>query len=154
MDNRSSDRVSAKAFLRVPRSRAWEALTDSKRFGEWFGAELTGAFVPGATVNGTITEKGHEGMPFEMRIERVEREELFSWRWHPYAVDPAVDYSSEEPTLVEFRLREAPGGTVLTVVESGFDGIPEPRRAEARRMHEEGWAGQMKSIKRYLSRAA
>lgn len=154
MGTKNTDRIVEKILLRVPRARVWRALTDAEEFGAWFGVNLAGAFAPGATVKGTITEKGYEGLPFEIVVERIEPQRLFSWRWHPYAVDPAVDYTAEPPTLVVCELEEAADGTVLTLVESGFDGIPAARRAEAYRMHEEGWAAQMKSIEKYLAKAA
>jgi uncharacterized protein YndB with AHSA1/START domain len=81
----------------------------------------------------------------------VDPERLFSYRWHPYAVEPGVDYSNEPTTLVEFRLDEVAGGTELTVVESGFDRIPATRRADALRMNDAGWAEQIKSIERYVA---
>ena len=154
MSPKNSDRIEEKILLRVPRARAWRALTDAGEFGEWFGVKLAGPFAPGALVQGTITEKGYEGSPFEMAVEHLESPRLFSWRWHPYALDPGVDYSAEPPTLVVFELEDVGGGTALTLVESGFDAIPAARRAEAYRMHEQGWAAQMKNIERYLAKAA
>lgn len=154
MSPKTTDRIEEKIFLRVPRPRVWRALTNADEFGDWFGVKLAGAFTPGASMKGTLTVEGYEGVPFEMAVERMEPSSLFSWRWHPYAVDPGVDYSAEKPTLVVYELEEGPGGTLLTVVESGFDAIPAARRAEAYRMHEEGWAEQMKSIERYLAKAA
>ena len=154
MSTKNTDRIEEKILLRVPRARVWRALTDAEEFGAWFGVKLAGAFAPGAVVKGKITEKEYEGLPFELVVDRIEPRRLFSWRWHPYAVDPDVDYSAEPTTLVVCELEEVVGGTVLTLVESGFDRIPATRRAEAYRMHEEGWAAQMKSIERYLAKAA
>jgi len=154
MTTKNTDCIEEKIRLRVPVARVWRALTDAEEFGEWFGVKLGGAFAPGASVKGTITEKGYEGMRFEMAVERIEPRRLFSWRWHPYAIDPDVDYSTEPPTLVVCELEEVADGTALTLVESGFDTIPVRRRAEAYRMHEQGWAAQMKNIERYLAKAA
>ena len=154
MSTKNPDRIEEKILLRAPRARVWRALTDAEEFGAWFGVKLAGTFAPGASVKGTITEKEYEGLPFELVVERIEPQRLFSWRWHPYAVDPDVDYSGEPPTLVMCELEEVADGTVLTLVESGFDRIPAARRAEAYRMHEEGWAAQMKSIEQYLAKAA
>jgi uncharacterized protein YndB with AHSA1/START domain len=154
MSTRNNDRIEERILLRVPLARVWRALTDAEEFGGWFGVKLAGTFVPGASVKGTITEKEYEGIPFEITVDRIEPQRLFSWRWHPYALDPDVDYSGEPPTLVVFELDEVAQDTVLTLVESGFDDIPSVRRAEAYRMHEEGWAAQMKSIERFLAKAA
>jgi uncharacterized protein YndB with AHSA1/START domain len=154
MSTKNTDRIEEKILLRVPRARVWRALTDAEEFGAWFGVKLAGAFAPGVSVKGKITEKGYEGMKFEIVVDRIEPQRLFSWRWHPYAIDPAADYSAEPPTLIVCELAEVADGTVLTLVESGFDRIPASRRAEAYRMHEQGWAMQMKSIERHLTKAA
>jgi uncharacterized protein YndB with AHSA1/START domain len=147
----STDRIEKKMFLKAPRSRVWRAIANAQEFGEWFGVKLEGAFAPGARLEGRITSKGYEHLTMEVTVERVEPEELFSYRWHPYAIDPNVEYSSEPTTLVEFRLKEVQGGTELTVVESGFDRIPLERRDTAYRMNEQGWAAQLKNIERYLA---
>lgn len=151
MAESSTDRIEKRVVLRAPRSRVWRALTDSDEFGTWFGVRLQTPFAPGATVRGKITHPGYEHLTMELFVERIEPERYFSYRWHPAATDPQVDYSKEPTTLVEFRLEEAPEGTVLTIVESGFDRIPLARRAEAYRMNEGGWTQQVKSIERHVS---
>jgi uncharacterized protein YndB with AHSA1/START domain len=147
----STDRIEKKILLRAPRSRVWRALTDADQFGAWFGIKTEGAFSPGAVVRGKIANPGYTHLTWEATIEKMDPETLFSFRWHPYAVDPKADYSSEPTTLVEFHLEEAAGGIELTVVESGFDRIPLARRAEAFRMNSDGWAEQMKNIERYVT---
>ncbi len=154
MSSRNTDRMEHRIVLRVSRALVWHALADAEEFGAWIGAKLERPFTEGATVKGRITKEGHRGVPLEMTIDTIEPERLFSWRWHPYAVDPELDYSAERPTRVVCELEEVGPGTALTVVESGFDGIPATRRAEAYRMHEEGWPELMKSLERYLARAA
>jgi uncharacterized protein YndB with AHSA1/START domain len=147
----NTDIIEKKIVLKAPRSRVWRAIADAKEFGIWFGVELEGSFATGARVQGRITVPGYEHVTMEITIERIEPERLFSYRWHPYAIDPAVDYSGEPTTLVEFRLEEVAGGTELTVTESGFDRIPAARRAEAFRMNDQGWAEQLKRIERHVS---
>jgi uncharacterized protein YndB with AHSA1/START domain len=149
-----TDRIEKRIILRAPRARVWRAIADAKEFGAWFGATFTGAFAPGATMQGTITTKGYEGFKFEITVERMEPDRLLSFRWHPYAIDPNVDYSREPPTLVVFELEEVSGATQLKVVESGFDRIPAARRAEAFKRNEEGWGIQLKNIERYVTGAA
>jgi uncharacterized protein YndB with AHSA1/START domain len=149
--HRSTDRIEKTIVLNAPRSRVWRALANAGEFGAWFGASLEGAFAPGARVKGQITIPGYEHVSMDLAIERVEPEKLLSFRWHPYAIEPGVDYSSEPPTLVEFHLEEVAGGTQVTVVESGFDRIPLARRAEAFRMNEDGWGQQLESIARHVA---
>lgn len=148
----NTDRIERSIDIRAPRARVWRALADASEFGAWFGVELAGqAFVPGQSVRGHITHPGYEHLVFDARVERVEPEQLLSFRWHPYAVDPALDYSQEEPTLVTFTLRDAAGGgTLLTVVESGFDRVPAQRRLEAFRMNSQGWEAQVGNIARHV----
>jgi uncharacterized protein YndB with AHSA1/START domain len=146
-----ADRIEKRVVLRAPRARVWRALTDATEFGKWFGVKLQGPFKEGATVRGQITYPGYEHLTMEVEVERIEPERYFAYRWHPAAVDPKVDYSSEPATLVEFRLEETGGSTVLVIVESGFDRIPLARRAEAFRMNEGGWTQQLRNIERYVT---
>ncbi len=146
------DRIEKRIFLRAPRTRVWRALTVAEEFGRWFGVrfEPGASFTPAARVEGHITYPGYEAWRFQAVVERVEPEHLFSYRWHPYP-DPTLDLGDEPMTLVEFRLDEAPGGTELTVVESGFDRVLPARRAEAFRMNEGGWAAQLKNVERHVT---
>jgi uncharacterized protein YndB with AHSA1/START domain len=149
----STDRIEKRIRLNAPRSRVWRALADSKEFGKWFKVVLEGPFTPGTRVRGKVTHPGYEHLPFELEIERVEPERLLSWRWHPAAIEAGVDYSKEPTTLVVFELADDGGGTLLTVVESGFDRIPPERRAQAFRMNEDGWRQQLQNIERHLAAA-
>jgi uncharacterized protein YndB with AHSA1/START domain len=150
--NSSTDRIERETLLRAPISRVWRALSNAGEFGDWFGVALGGkSFAAGQRVQGHITYPGYEHVIFDMLVERLEPQRLLSFRWHPYAVDPSVDYSNEPTTLVEFRLREVEGGTLLNVVESGFDHIPQARRLEAFRMNSGGWDEQMKNIARHVA---
>ena len=147
-----TDRIERSIQIDAPRSRVWRALANAEEFGNWFGANLKGqAFAPGQRVQGPITIAGYEHVVFDVVIERIQPEQLLSYRWHPYAVDSAVDYSKEQRTLVTFTLKDAGEGTLLTVVESGFDNVPPGRRLEAFRMNSRGWEGQMRNIQRHAT---
>jgi uncharacterized protein YndB with AHSA1/START domain len=147
----SPDRIEKQILLRAPRARVWRALTDAGEFGSWFGVQFPGGFAVGKSVTGRITSAGYEHLTMEVMVERMDAERLFSFRWHPHAVDPKADYSTEPTTLVEFRLEDAPGGTLLTVTESGFDRLPPGRRDEAFRMNSEGWATELENIQRHVA---
>lgn len=146
-----TDRIEKKIHLRAPRARVWRALANAEEFGTWFRMKFEGPFAEGKTVGGKVLFPGYEHLKVELAVERIDPERLFSYRWHPYANDPQVDYSSEPPTLVEFRLEDAPGGTQLTVIESGFDRLPAARRAEAFRMNDGGWTSQLKNIESHVA---
>ena len=145
------NKVERRIELKAPVSRVWRALTDHTEFGEWFRVKLDGPFVPGQVSRGNITWPGYEHLAWEAVVQRMEPEKLFSFTWHPYAIDPKKDYSHETPTLVEFTLEAVAGGTRLTVTESGFEHVPADRRAEAFRMNDNGWAQQMKNIEIHIA---
>ena len=147
MDNQ----IEKKIELKAPVSRVWRALTDYQQFGEWFRVKVEAPFVVGQTARGQILHPGYEHLTWEAVIQKIEPERLFSFTWHPYAVDPTVDYSNETPTLVEFRLEPTASGTLLLLTESGFDKIPAGRRDEAFRKNEGGWTQQMKNIENYVT---
>jgi uncharacterized protein YndB with AHSA1/START domain len=146
-----TDRIEKQIELKAPVARVWRALTDYREFGEWFRVKIEGPFVPGEVSRGHITHPGYEHLKWEAVVKAMEPERLFSFTWHPYAIDPKMDYSSEPQTLVEFRLEATAQGTRLTVTESGFEKIPAGRRPEAFRMNEGGWAQQMKNIERHVA---
>ncbi len=159
----TTDRIEKQILLHAPLKRVWRALTDSAEFGLWFGVKFDGPFQPGASLRGVIVptimdpevaraQKKHEGTPFQITVEQLEPERLFSFRWHPFAIESAVDYSAEPTTLVSFTLEEVAAGVLLTVTESGFDQIPLARRAQAFLANEQGWSMQVKLVEAYLVR--
>lgn len=159
-----TDRIEKKTLLRAPLKRVWRAISDSTEFGSWFGVKFEGPFAPGATMRGVIVpttvdadvakaQKAYEGLAFEIVIEQMVPERLFSFRWHPGAVEPGVDYSVEPTTLVTFALEEVADGVMLTITESGFDRIPLARRAKTFSANEGGWSIQVRLIAEYLARA-
>jgi len=150
MDNRIEKRIELAASV----SRVWRALTDYREFGEWFRVKLDGPFVPGQVSRGYITHPGYEHVKWEAVVQKMEPERLFSFTWHPYAVDPKIDYSKEAPTLVEFRLEKTASGTLLVLAESGFDKIPSDRRFEALRMNDGGWTQQMNNIEKHVAQTS
>jgi uncharacterized protein YndB with AHSA1/START domain len=148
-----SDRIEKTIELKASVSRVWRALTDHREFGAWFRAELEGPFVAGQATRGRVTYPGYEHLRWEATVQKIEPERLFSFTWHPYAVEPDTDYAKEPQTLVEFTLEPTATGTRLRVVESGFDKLPARRRDEAFRMNERGWAIQMDNVAGHLAHA-
>jgi uncharacterized protein YndB with AHSA1/START domain len=146
-------RLEKRLELKAPISRVWRALSDYREFGQWFGVKMEAPFVAGQPAQGQITHPGYEHLRIHVVIQKIEPERLFSFTWHPYAVDPKQDYSKETPTLVEFHLQKSATGTLLVVTESGFDKVPAERRAEAFRMNDGGWTQQMKNIEAHVARA-
>lgn len=151
MTSSSSDRIEKTIHLKAPRSRVWRALTDSREFGEWFRAVFTEPFQAGEAIRGRMTYPGYEYLKFDVFVEEMVPESRFSFRWHPDEVDPDVDTSAEPKTLVSFTLADSgDGGTVLTLVESGFDSIPHGRGEASKRKNAQGWDEQALNIANYL----
>ena len=152
--NTSTDRIERKVLIKGSRARVWRALGNAAEFGDWFGVDFKGkSFAEGKHIQGQITYPGYEHLTMDVLIERIVPEQLLSWRWHPAAIDPKVDYSQEPTTLVVFELQEVDGGTMLSVVESGLDKIPLARRADVFRMNSSGWDEQMENIKKHVAKA-
>ena len=145
-----SDRIERAVELAAPVDRVWRALTDPTEFGAWFGVKVETPFVCGHLATGRSTHPGYEHLRWEVTVVAMETQRLFAFTWHPYAVDPAVDYSGETPTRVDFHLEPAGGGTKLTIVETGFDAVPGARRDEALRMNGQGWTAQVDNIRAHL----
>jgi len=159
----NSDRIEKQICLKAPRERVWRAISDSTAFGTWFGVKFDGPFVSGATMTGRITptqvdpevakmQEPYTGKPFVIVVDCVQPMSRFAFRWHPFAIDPDIDYSQEPMTLVAFELADALGGTLLKITESGFDQIPIERRAQAFQANDGGWTHQSKLIEKYLAR--
>jgi uncharacterized protein YndB with AHSA1/START domain len=158
----TTDQIRKEIVLKASRERVWQAVSDSACFGSWFGVEFDGPFVAGSTVTGRIVptkvdpsvaalQEPHRGKRFQIWIEQIELTTRFSFRWHPFAIDPNHDYSSEPMTLVTFDLSDVAGGTLLTITELGFDRIPIERRAQAFKANDGGWAHQADLIRKYLA---
>jgi len=148
------NKIEKRIELKAPVSRVWRSLTDYREFGDWFRVKLERPFVAGQESRGNITYPGYEHVVWTAVVQKMEPERLFSFTWHPYAVDPSVNYSKETPTLVEFRLEKAGSGTLLVLTESGFDNIPAERRSEAFRRNDGGWTEQMKNIEAHVTQAS
>jgi uncharacterized protein YndB with AHSA1/START domain len=145
--------IERNVLLRAPRSRVWNALTDVKQFCQWFGVDSAdGVFAPGAKVHMQANEDC--GGNFDIFVQDMQPEHLFTWRWHPGAHDPSLDYAREPMTLVSFKLADAEGGTLLTITESGFDAIALARRANVFGQNDRGWHDQLKNLERYVSQAS
>jgi len=160
----TTDKIEKRVFLKAPQEKVWRALSDAKAFGDWFGVELDGPFAPGRRMIGHVKptvadaeiakmQEKHAGMRFEFIIDTIEPMKTFSYRWHPFAIEKDVDYSKEPMTLVTFSLEPAEGGTMLTVVETGFDALPIARKTDAFEANEEGWAIQVQLVEKYLQLA-
>ena len=148
-----ADSIERSALLDAPLDKVWAAISDHRRFGDWFKVALDQPFAAGQESTGHITHSGYEHIRWNADVVTLDAPHRFAFRWHPFAIDPERDYSAEPTTLVEFALASEGDRTRLTVTEHGFDALPDERRAEAFQAHEGGWTQQMENIRAYLARA-
>jgi uncharacterized protein YndB with AHSA1/START domain len=146
-----SDRIERTIDLEVPIHRLWRVLTEPQEVSAWFGARFEEPFLVGKTALGTVTYPGYEGLKFDINVVAKNDLKLFSFAWHPYAIDRKRDYSGEKRTLVEFHLQPIPRGTRLTVTETGFDALPADRAAEAYAANGPGWEDQLIKIAKLVA---
>lgn len=147
-----SDCIEKEIVLNAPVSRVWRALTNHNEFGDWFRVKLDTPFKAGEEASGPVLNPDLENITWRAVIQDIDPEQYFAFTWHPYAIDPKVDYSREVPTLVEFRLQPTKeGGTRLDFSECGFNDLPPGRVKEAFEQHEKGWTQQMKNISDYIA---
>ena len=158
----NTDRIEKTIVLRASRERVWRAISNADEFGSWFGVAFDGPFMAGTRLTGHIRptrvdpevaklQQPHEGKPFLIWVERLEPQQAFAFRWHPFAIEPDRDYTQEPATLVLFELFDHADGILLRISESGFDQIPLERRAAAFAANDGGWSHQCQLIAKYLA---
>lgn len=134
--------------IEAPVGRVWQAISDHQEFGAWFKVRIDQPFVPGTEQTGQMTYPGYEHMPWKARVVAVEAPHLLSFDW-PHTDDKEV--REDWPwTRVEFRLEPRGEGTLLTVVESGFDALPAEVRDTFFRRNEGGWMEQLGNVKAHV----
>ncbi|MGD9806047.1 MAG: SRPBCC family protein [Hyphomicrobiaceae bacterium] len=146
-----ADRIVKTVELKAPISRVWHAISDHDEFGQWFRVKLDGPFEPGALSTGKMTYPGYEGYPWLARVERMEPERLLSFRWVHSEDIANVDITKGPMTLVEFHLEPIASGTRLTIIESGFEALPDHRRLEILRSNTQGWNIQADNIAAHVT---
>jgi uncharacterized protein YndB with AHSA1/START domain len=150
-----TDSITKSVEIRAPIERVWNALIDHEKFGAWFRVDLDQPFVAGGASTGHMTYPGFEDYRWEARVVAIEPMRRFAYEWPATGGDKQLMDSGvavPEWTLVEFLLEPVDAGTLLTVTESGFDKVPEPRRSNVMRSNDGGWAEQVKNIQSYVER--
>ena len=148
-----ADSITKSIEIAAPVERVWDALINHEKFGAWFRVALDQPFVVGGTSTGHMTYPGYEEYSWEARVLAIEPMKRFAFEWPATGGDKQLMDSGvpvPEWTLVEFLLEAVAAGTLLTVIESGFDKVPEPRRSNVMRSNEGGWAEQVKNIRNYV----
>lgn len=145
-----TDSIETETRIAAPIDTVWQAIGDHRRFGQWFKVALDQPFEAGKPSTGHMTNPGYTHVRWTAEVVAVEPPHRLAFRWHPYAIEQGRDYSNEPMTLVDIMLEPDGDGTMVRVVESGFDALPASRRDEAFRMNASGWEAQMKNVRAYV----
>jgi uncharacterized protein YndB with AHSA1/START domain len=145
----NTDRIEREVVIDAPIERVWSALTQPASVSSWFsnGNKVTIDLREGGVM---ALDQGDHGA-FQTVIVSVSPPNLFSFRWA--SAYPDVLATEDNSTLVEFTLKATPEGTVLRVVESGFDAleIPADRVEHAGfENHSKGWTGVVAEFVKYV----
>jgi uncharacterized protein YndB with AHSA1/START domain len=141
------DTIERTIVINAPVERVWSVLTESTFLGQWFGSgeAVKIDLRPGGLL---VFDHGVHGV-IPARIATVEPPRVLSWRWSQGAAGEEPDDTNA--TLVEFTLTEddLPGGTRLTVVESGFArlGLSADEAAERHRANSRNWPGKLDQLR-------
>jgi uncharacterized protein YndB with AHSA1/START domain len=132
-------RIDRTIEIHAPPERVWRALTDPRELSAWFQVTIEGGIAAGQEVWMTSAHPEHQGQRFQVLFKELTPPTRFVWQWCPGAMDPKVDYSREPRTTLTFTLQPSPGGTRLSVAETGFERISLARRAKVYVDNSQGW---------------
>jgi uncharacterized protein YndB with AHSA1/START domain len=132
--------VTRSVFVRASVDRVWDVVTDPAHIVGWFGQKAD--FEPMRVgARGTLGWDGYGEVP--AIVTDFDPKSLFAFTW----ADPGGDLSAGSSTNARFTLEPAPGGTRLTVVETGFENLSDPaRRLEENR---DGWNHELDELVAY-----
>ena len=141
------DQIEREVLIDAPIERVWALITEAEHVGAWFseaGAESD------LRSGGAMRLSWEEHGSIEARVERVEPERLFAFRWPLFGETIAQGNS----TLVEFSLAPEGEATRVKVVESGFAELAIPEDQQRRHVEEntEGWKGELGHLVEHAER--
>lgn len=130
--------------IAAPRAAVWAALTTADGLASWFPQRATMDLRIGG--GGVMTFEGHGDYAFE--IAELSEPDVVAFVW----ASAELPDINEGGTLARFTLSDIPGGTRVTVVESGFEKLPDPDAAA--RGNEEGWEEELGELRELLEGAS
>ncbi|HUG74346.1 MAG TPA: SRPBCC family protein [Acidimicrobiia bacterium] len=137
--------VTRSVFIAASRERVWEAITVPEEIAKWFGQPARfNSLTVGA--DGSFGWEGYGEFP--VRIEEVDEPAVFAFTWGT----PGEPITPQNSTTARFTLEEVDGGTLLTVVESGFADLADP--ADSMEDNRGGWDSELDELVAYLTESA
>lgn len=141
------NQVERETLIEAPVEVVWGVVTEPAQISRWFSDAAQLDLRPGG--EGVLSWENHGSV--RLRVERVERPHLFSFRWaYPEGAEPREDNSM----LVEFTLTDEGGRTRLRVVESGLATVDWPEEEKLRYLdsHTRGWERHLGGLSEYMTR--
>jgi len=146
--------ITKTTLVKAPIERVWRAISDHNEFGQWFKVALDQPFAVGQDSTGKMTYPGYEGYPWFAHVLAIEPNRRLAYDWVPGPAEIGQDLSNEQRTRVEFLLEAEADGTRVTIIESGFDKLPEERRESVLRGNTKGWDAQADNLREYAEARA
>jgi uncharacterized protein YndB with AHSA1/START domain len=129
--------------IKAPVAKVWAALTEPDLIAQWFGD--TAEFDPSPGGAGVFGWNDQAAGPFRVLVEHIDKPKTLVYRW---ARDADVDPVPGNSTVVRFDLTEIEGGTRLTVLETGFEQLSDPRSAHD--ANTEGWRAELAELVEFV----
>jgi uncharacterized protein YndB with AHSA1/START domain len=145
----NTDRIEREVAISAPIESVWAALTQAESVSAWFsnGNEIVVDLREGGVM---VVDQSEHGI-FQMVMTKVDPPKVFSFRWA--SLHPGVLATVDNSTLVEFTLTTTSAGTLLRMVESGFDALVAPagRSVEDEfKNHSGGWTSVLAEFVKHL----
>jgi uncharacterized protein YndB with AHSA1/START domain len=128
--------------IAAPRQRVWDALTTPELLSQWLGQEAV--FEPKVGAKGSYSWSDWGRFP--LIVEQVEEPSRLAVRW---ARSPDGELTESTSTVAHYQLDEIDGGTLLTVVETGFE-LLDGNQQTSFEDNTKGWAEELGELKVFL----
>jgi uncharacterized protein YndB with AHSA1/START domain len=139
MDN---DRIKREIFINAPIQTVWELISQPA----WWVGDAPGP--DKVQVDGSRVVADTKYGQFPVLIVQSEPPNYLACRWA--SSFPGEEPKGENSTLVEFKLTSKDGGTLLSLVESGFShlAVSEQEQSKFYKGNVHGWEMQMEVLRK------
>ncbi len=140
--------IQREILIDAPVEVVWRIITEPDQIVRWFSQEAE--LEPHAGGRGRL--RFTSGHSVQLKIESVEPPRRFAFRW---AEEKGPVARMDNSMLVEFTLRPEAGGTLLRVVETGYDRVDwsDEDKEKYVEEHTHGWRECLERLEEYAPRA-
>jgi uncharacterized protein YndB with AHSA1/START domain len=153
MNTMIQDTIEREMVLRAPKERVYNAITQPEQIVKWFPEGIEGKLIAGER---PVFDFGEYGK-FSIYVEASDPHDYFAYRWvsgSQFVPGGFIGDPLKMPnTLVEFRLEDAPEGTLLKLKESGFASLPAEYMEQALKDNNGGWDFMLERLQKLMTQA-